>query len=719
MKKLFVLMALALLFVSCANRNPSQVADLLDRIGGEGTSDRIETLVDESLSPDGQDVFEISSKNGKPYIQGSSVSALTTGIGWYLNHYVHANLSWNNLTTDMSGLTFPVPEQPERRTCSADYRYYLNYCTYSYSMAFWTRERWEQEIDWMALHGINIPLALVGTDVVWKNALEEAGYSRQEIDNFVAGPGFQVWWLMSNLEGWGGPNPDWWYERQENLSRFILGRMRELGMEPVLPGYGGVLPSNAAEKLGVAATDQGTWCSGFRRPSFLLPTDERFGEIAQLYYKHLEKVMGKSKYYSMDPFHEGGRTQGVNLKEAFNAIYAEMQKHSPQSTWVIQSWLDNPRKEALDTIPKGGFLVLDLYSDGLAKWKEKGYDGHDFVWCMLHNFGGKTGMHGRFEPMLQGYFDALERVPNDVKGVGATPEGLETCPILYDLLFELPWMQREEGKEWINRYSEARYGEKSQPMEQAWDILAKSVLNCPTPSQDVEAVICARPSLDVRRVSGWGTCQIYHDVNKVRQAAAIMLQEKERFTGNPNYEHDIADVVRQTLTDSTFYLIKDIAASYNKGDKEAFKAQYTTFLQILKDLDRLLSQIQLFNLEKWTLSARNICDEVPGTTDADRDWMEWNARTLITVWGPQKSAEDGRLHDYSSRQWGGMLNDFYLARWERFFKALEAGETIPQPEWFKMEEQWTRSNTITKAPKEDPVAIAGELFAKYFGSPAN
>ena len=719
MKKLFVLMALALLFVSCANRNPSQVADLLDRIGGEGTSDRIETLVDESLSPDGQDVFEISSKNGKPYIQGSSVSALTTGIGWYLNHYVHANLSWNNLTTDMSGLTFPVPEQPERRTCSADYRYYLNYCTYSYSMAFWTRERWEQEIDWMALHGINIPLALVGTDVVWKNALEEAGYSRQEIDNFVAGPGFQAWWLMSNLEGWGGPNPDWWYERQENLSRFILGRMRELGMEPVLPGYGGVLPSNAAEKLGVAATDQGTWCSGFRRPSFLLPTDERFGEIAQLYYKHLEKVMGKSKYYSMDPFHEGGRTQGVNLKEAFNAIYAEMQKHSPQSTWVIQSWLDNPRKEALDTIPKGGFLVLDLYSDGLAKWKEKGYDGHDFVWCMLHNFGGKTGMHGRFEPMLQGYFDALERFPNDVKGVGATPEGLETCPILYDLLFELPWMQREEGKEWINRYSEARYGEKSQPMEQAWDILAKSVLNCPTPSQDVEAVICARPSLDVRRVSGWGTCQIYPDVNKVRQAAAIMLQEKERFTGNPNYEHDIADVVRQTLTDSTFYLIKDIAASYNKGDKEAFKAQYTTFLQILKDLDRLLSQIQLFNLEKWTLSARNICDEVPGTTDADRDWMEWNARTLITVWGPQKSAEDGRLHDYSSRQWGGMLNDFYLARWERFFKALEAGETIPQPEWFKMEEQWTRSNTITKAPKEDPVAIAGELFAKYFGSPAN
>ena len=115
---------------------------------------------------------------------------------------------------------------------------------------------------------------------------------------------------------------------------------------------------------------------------------------------------------------------------------------------------------------------------------------------MLHNFGGKTGMHGRFEPMLEGYFDALERFPNDTKGVGVTPEGLETCPILYDLVFELLWMKREEGKEWIKRYSEARYGEKSDAMEQGWGILAKSVLNCPAPSQDVEAVICARPSLE-------------------------------------------------------------------------------------------------------------------------------------------------------------------------------------------------------------------------------
>ena len=146
----------------------------------------------------------------------------------------------------------------------------------------------------------------------------------------------------------------------------------------------------------------------------------------------------------------------------------------------------------------------------------------------------------------------------------------------------------------------------------------------------------------------------------------------------------------------------------------AFKEQYTVFLGVLEDLNRLLSQINLFKLENWTQSARRICDEVPGTTEADRDWMEWNARTLVSVWGPEQCAERGRLHDYSSRQWGGMLGDFQRARWEMFFTALEEGKTISQPEWFKWEENWTHGKTITPVPAEDPVAIAEELYNKYF-----
>ncbi len=35
----------------------------------------------------------------------------------------------------------------------------------SYSMAFWNWSRWEQELDWMALQGINLPLAFTGQHI--------------------------------------------------------------------------------------------------------------------------------------------------------------------------------------------------------------------------------------------------------------------------------------------------------------------------------------------------------------------------------------------------------------------------------------------------------------------------------------------------------------------------------------------------------------------------
>lgn len=703
------------LLTACSDRNPEAVTDMLDRIGGEGASGLFETRISRSISENGEDTFIIGSRKGKPYIQGSSLSALTTGIGWYLNHYAHINISWNNLTADLKTAVLPLPEKEEKRASSAVHRYYLNYCTFSYSMAFWEKDRWQKEIDWMALHGINMPLMLVGTDVVWKNMLEEAGYSDEETDGFIGGPGFQAWWLMNNLEGWGGPNPDWWYERQEDLCRFILGRMRELGMEPVLPGYSGMLPNNAAEKMGVNVSDPGHWCAAFRRPAFLQPVDERFGEIARMYYRHLEDLMGKSRYYSMDPFHEGGSTEGVDVKAAYKAIYDQMKAHSPEASWVIQSWQENPRREALEAVPQGGYVILDLFSDGSPKWHD-GYEGHDFLWCMLHNFGGRTGMHGRLTSTMEGYFDALEKYPETMKGIGATPEGIETNPILYDALYELPWMRKEECSEWVSSYTSARYGISSKTMEEAWKLLADSVLDCPTDQQGVsEAVVCARPSLNVKSVSEWSTCRIYHDPAMVRQAAAAMLKEKENLAGDPDYRHDVVDVVRQALTDSSYFLLERIAEYHEKGDRKGFRKSYEAFLEMIADMDRLLSSTELFSLHRWISSARGVCDEAEGTTEEDRDWMEWNARTLISTWGPEGAAEKGHLHDYSNRQWGGMLKSFYLPRWEMFFKALENGEAVPESsEWFRIEESWTRRTDIPEAGIGNPADIAEELYAKYF-----
>ena len=44
-------------------------------------------------------------------------------------------------------------------------RYYQNVCTESYSMAFWGWNRWEKELDWMAINGFSTSLMSVGQEI--------------------------------------------------------------------------------------------------------------------------------------------------------------------------------------------------------------------------------------------------------------------------------------------------------------------------------------------------------------------------------------------------------------------------------------------------------------------------------------------------------------------------------------------------------------------------
>ena len=133
------IVAALLLIIGLADRkataqvveNPKVVCDLLDRIGGAGTAERILTVIDPAVASAGKEAFVLMAQDGKPCIKGSNVSALTTGVNWYLNHVAHVNIAWNNLTTDLSKVELPAPTKQEKHTKAVGYRYYLNYRTYS------------------------------------------------------------------------------------------------------------------------------------------------------------------------------------------------------------------------------------------------------------------------------------------------------------------------------------------------------------------------------------------------------------------------------------------------------------------------------------------------------------------------------------------------------------------------------------------------------------
>lgn len=741
--KLLCLLTVAVLCVQglwAQTENPQAVSDMLDRIGGSGTSGRFVTLVDESLSANGADVFVITASDGKPCIKGNTLSAVTTGINWYMNHYLHVNLSWNNLTTDLSGVTLPVPSVEERHDCTADYRYYLNYCTFSYSMAFWTWERWQQEIDWMALHGVNMPLMIVGLEAVWKNLLmEEYGYTIDEVNDFVAGPGFMAWFAMNNMQGWGGTgagmdgNPDWWYERQAQLAAKILTRMRELGMSPVLPGFSGMVPDAMASKQSSwNIVESGSWCR-FVRPDILNPADtDNFNSMASLYYKHLEAVMGVSEYYSMDPFHEATVPSGTSVSDVYKGVMGALDSYAyataddaelaalsaEKPSWIVQYWQGLPASSAFDVMDddySDRFIALDLFSDVKPNWSGSYYHNCDFIYCMLHNFGGRTGLYGRMEATISGYYDAPAK--STMKGIGATPEGIETNPILYDLLFELPWRSEMAASDWLAEYACNRYGMQSDAAYNAWLKLLASVYSCTTAQQGTsEPIVCARPAWNVSTVSSWSTAAIYWDVQDVLAAADLLLSV-DASADNVNYRYDVIETVRQSMVDFAYYLLPDIKEAYDSGDTAEYERLYKLFLSLISDLDTMLANDASFSLGHWTAMARDITEEAGSgytTSDTDKNWLEWNVRTQVTVWGPQASAESGGLHDYSNRCWAGLLKDFHYERWKYFF---ENNGSAPASGWFAMEEAWTNDFTLSYSAESNGNAldVARTTFNNYFG----
>ena len=709
---LAVLLLLALPTLAEQQTNPAAITSLLNRIGGEGTAERFVVVVDDALASDGRETFVVTSADGKPCIKGSSIVAATTGINWYLNHTAHINLAWNQLTADIASASLPVPTGEETHTCSADYRYYLNYCTFSYSASTWTWDRWQKEIDWMALHGINMPLQIVGLDVVWNNLLtKDLGYTQDEANEFIAGPCFQAWWGMNNLQGWGGKNPAWWYTRQETLAKNILQRERELGMEPVLPGYAGMVPSDIAEK-GYTANNQGNWCY-FVRPYILDPNSTAFTEIAEKYYARLAEVMGTSTFYSMDPFHEGANTSGIDVASAYKKIGEAMTTANADARWVIQFWQwSSEQYNVLSQVEKGRLIVLDLFSDAHTHFSE--YQGHDAVYCMLPNFGGRTGLFGRLTKVMTDFY-AQQSSYSNIKGVGATPEAIEQVPVLYDALFELPWRSSApDPKAWLEEYATARYGTQNADAQEAWELIRNSALCCQTSLQGPhEAVFCARPSLQVQSVSSWGGTSIFYDPQDVARAAHLL--SGANLTGE-NYSYDLTDFTRQALTDYGNYLLEAINAASSDADKSVYQTRRDAYLSLMLDIDSLLCTNSNFMLGRWTQMARSIADEAEGTTEADRQWLELdNARTLITTWGPESASEWGGLRDYSYREWGGMMKDFYLPRWKAFFANRDNGAALPTS-WFSNDWAWAHNASLSysNVPTGSTADVASALLKKYF-----
>ena len=117
-------------------------------------------------------------------------------------------------------------------------------CTYSYSYVWWDWSRWEYEIDWSALNGINLVYAHTAAEYAYLNVLIKLGLTYDEANDFFTGPAYLAWFRMGNLKRFGGNLTQNWHTDQLNLLKLIIARYNDLGIKFVLPAFAGFVPDS-------------------------------------------------------------------------------------------------------------------------------------------------------------------------------------------------------------------------------------------------------------------------------------------------------------------------------------------------------------------------------------------------------------------------------------------------------------------------------------------
>lgn len=720
------------------------VKGLIGRVFGQ---DKVQyfTLQIVPPTPDGLDTFTISGTSNAITISGSTGVSLASGLNWYLKYFCNCQVSWGrngsgnqlNIPSTLPGIPTPITQKSLGK-----YSYYMNICTLSYSSAFWDWSRWEQELDWMALNGINLPLSLTGQEYIWEIAFKQLGFTQDEINSFFAGPAFLAWNRMGNLKKWGGPLPSTWTLDQSKLQLQILQRGRNFGMLPVLSAFSGHVPDGIKRLFPNAnVTASANW-AGFVPPYsgvlLLEPLDPLFQTIGKLFIDIQTSIYGSDHIYSADTYNEmepASKDPGY-LKLSSAAVYQAMKSSDPASVWLMQGWLfldDGFWGQAqvqgyLAGVPDNSMIILDLDSLRAPQWSRlNNFYGKSWIWCLLHNFGGNRRVYGDLPGISTVPFQAKQASANMI-GIGMTPEAIEQNPVVYELMSEVMWHAESFAvSDWVNQYALRRYnpapGQQSDLVTSAWKTFLSGVYGVPPDDESAHNILELFPT--VARHMGmqvdYNASQFLSGVKNLVSAGFAKTEGPSAIATTGPYLYDVTDFVRQILGNFFYDLYGQFFFAYQNFLKDkstpASAAQTIgdNLISTLRDLDNLLGSNENYMLGLWIADALKLAENY---TNDEKTLMNFNARNQVTLWGP-----NGQINDYAAKHWSGLVGNYYLGRWtilvQTVVSAINSGTPVDwnayQQTLLKYGQYWNNntSQNFPVVPSGDTLQIAAAIIQKY------
>jgi alpha-N-acetylglucosaminidase len=601
--------------------------------------------------------------------------------------------------------------------------------TFSYTTPFYTWSDWELELDWLALHGVNLPLAWVGFEAILLEVFRSVGLSDPEIIEFFSGPAFQSWNRFGNIQGsWNGSLPLDFIADQSVLQKRIVERMLELGMTPILPAFTGFVPRALVDHYPNATVVNGSRWEDFEieytNTTFLEPSDSLFSELQDaVLNKQIEYYGNITSFYTLDQYNENDPYSGDldYLRNVTRGTWQSLKSANPSAVWVMQGWLfysniDFWTNERISAYLSGveedeDMLVLDLFSESQPQWQRtNSYGSKPWVWNQLHNYGGNMGLYGQIDNVTINPIEAL-RNSSTMVGMGLTPEGQEGNEIMYALLLDQAWSSAPiDTSTYFHSWTRTRYSGNTvpSPLYTAWELLRTSAYNNTNLTSNAvpKAIFELAPNVTglVGR-TGHHPTTINYNTSVVVEAWTHFLaaaSAEPKLWTNPAYQHDLVDITRQVFSNAFLGVYKELVHTWNSTTNtteettlrtETLITQISTLKSLLSTLDTLLLTLPQFSLSPWLASARAMSSPGFPFVDSNQttplasndtsvsnpsynasdmaDYYTLNALNQITLWGPT-----GEINDYASKSWGGLVGAYYLPRWTAFLDYLSR-TTVP------------------------------------------
>lgn len=667
------------------------------------------------------DTFTLEGENGKISITANSINSMAFGLNHYLKEYCNSTVTW--YLRDTINIPSKLPSVPEKLTRSARVkdRFFLNYCTYGYSLNWWQWNEWERLIDWMALNGVNMALATTGQESVWQMVWRKMGLTDDEIRQFFTGPSYLAWHRMANIDSWHSPLPQHWLDQQLELQIKIIERERNLGISPIFTSFTGHVPKSLQRVYPEAdITKLNAW-TGFEEQYnsyYLNPTDTLFTQIQNAFMEQQQNLFGNSNIYSVDPFNEldPPSWEPDYLANTSRLIYESITKFNPEAIWLQMSWVffhkrkdwtTDRLKPYLTAVPKEKLVLLDYYCDKVELWKQtESFYGQSFIWSYLGNFGGNTMIAGDVKDISSKLDYAYANAGENFTGIGCTLEGLDVNPMMYEYVLDRAW-ETQNDSEWIDKLADRHLGHVDLNFRKAWQLLYDKVY-C-EPSGNRASVICGRPNIQGR--SKWNNTRIAYNNKDLLKVWEHMTQTPR--SEEPSFRFDCVNIARQCLENYFGTLHLESLKAYKVKDQQRIDDLGATMLELIEDVDKLVTTDGYFLLGKWIADARSL-----GGDNAEADYYEQDARNILTTWGGRGYS----LNDYANRSWSGLLNSYYKPRWESFYRQLSdaaaTGQDFDQKsfdeEMYNFEWKWVNGKEkYTDKPQGDFYQIFTQLYQKY------